>query len=84
MALKKLRMICAGGDKTLAEWDPQTISSDRLAEIETEFNAKMAQGWFAADITVADPKTGADGKFIRKFDPNAEILLIPRVQGGGC
>ena len=26
MALKKLRMICAGGDKTLAEWDTQTVS----------------------------------------------------------
>lgn len=82
MALKKMRMICAGGDKTLAEWDTEKVSSTRLAEIEKEFNAKMSQGWFAADITVADPKKGTDGELIREFNPNAEILLIPRVQGG--
>ncbi|MDP3731165.1 MAG: hypothetical protein Q8R34_01575 [bacterium] len=84
MALKKLRMICAGGDKTLAEWDPATVTDTRIAEIEAEFNEKMKQGWFAADITVADPKTGADGTLIREFNPKAEILLIPRVQGGRC
>src|SRR5437667_304049 len=51
MALKKLRMICAGGDKTLAEWDTETVNAQRLAEIEKEFNEKVAQGWFAADIS---------------------------------
>jgi len=76
MALKKLRMICAGGDKTLAEWDTQTVTPERLAEIEKEFNEKTAQGWFAADIS--DKRD----VLIRTFDPNAEILLIPRVQGG--
>jgi len=76
MALKKLRMICAGGDKTLAEWDTDTVSTQRLAEIETEFKEKMAQGWFAADISEKRDV------LIREFDPNAEILLIPRVQGG--
>ncbi|MBI2064405.1 MAG: hypothetical protein HYT66_01710 [Candidatus Yanofskybacteria bacterium] len=79
---RRLRMICAGGDKTVAEWDPATVSTIRLEEIETEFNKKMAEGWFAADITIADPEKGVDGKLIRTFDPNAEILLIPRVQGG--
>ena len=79
---RKLRMICAGGDKTIAEWDSNTVTEDRLVEIEKEFNEKIARGWFAADISVADPNTGTDGKLIRQFDPNAEILLIPRVQGG--
>jgi len=69
-------MICAGGDKTLAEWDTETISPQRLTEIEKEFNEKTAQGWFAADIS--DKRD----VLIREFDPNAEILLIPRVQGG--
>ena len=41
MALRKLRMICAGGDKTLAEWDTDTVSTERLTEIETEFKEKM-------------------------------------------
>src|SRR6516162_6570973 len=76
MALKKLRMICAGGDKTLAEWDTETVSQQRLAEIEREFNEKVAQGWFAADISEKR------NVLIREFDPNAEILLIPKVQGG--
>ena len=76
MALKKLRMICAAGDKTLAEWDTATVSPQRLEEIEKEFNEKMAQGWFAADISEKRDV------LIRQFDPNAEILLIPRVQGG--
>lgn len=76
MALRKLRMICAGGDKTLAKWNTETVSPQRLTEIEREFNEKLAQGWFAADI--ADKRD----VLIREFDPNAEILLIPRVQGG--
>ncbi len=76
MALKKLRMICAGGDKTLAEWDTETVSAWRIAEIEKEFNEKVAQGWFAADISEKRDV------LIREFNPDAEILLIPRVQGG--
>ena len=76
MALRKLRMICAGGDKTLVEWETDTVSAQRLSEIEKEFNEKMAQGWFAADIS------NKRDVLIRDFDPNAEILLIPRVQGG--
>ena len=76
MALKKLRMICAGGDKTLAEWDTEAVSQQRLAEIEREFNEKVAQGWFAADISEKR------GVLIQQFDPNTNILLIPKVQGG--
>ncbi len=69
-------MMCASGDKTLAEWDTGTVSPQQLGEIEREFNEKIAQGWFAADIS--DKRD----VLIREFDPNAEILLIPRVQGG--
>ena len=76
MALKKLRMICASGDRTLAEWDTETVTPQRLAEIEKEFKEKTAQGWFAADIS--DKRD----VLIQDFDPEAEILLIPRVQGG--
>jgi hypothetical protein len=69
-------MICNQGDKVITEWDTATISPQRLTEIETEFKEKMAAGWFAVDID------GKRNKLIREFDPNAEILLIPRVQGG--
>jgi hypothetical protein len=76
MALRKIRMICAFGDKTLMEWDTEAISPERLQEIEAEFNSKLQQGFFAADIT--------DGRnvLIQKFDPNADTLLIPAVKGG--
>jgi hypothetical protein len=69
-------MLCAAGDKVIAEWDTDEISPDRLVEIETEFKEKMAAGWFAVDIH--DKRN----ELIREFDLDAEILLIPRVQGG--
>lgn len=71
-----MRVICAGGDKTLAEWDTETVSPERLAEIEKEFNEKLAQEYFAADISEKK------GVLIQKFDQSAEILLIPKVWGG--
>jgi hypothetical protein len=76
MALRKLRVIGTAGDKTLAEWETETLSPQRLHEIEVEFDAKIRQGFFAADIT--------DGRniLIKKFDPNADTLLIPPVKGG--
>jgi len=76
MALRALRMMCAGGDETLAEWDTATITPERLAEIEREFNERIAQGFFAVDISEKRDIV------IREFNQNAEILLIPRVQGG--
>ena len=76
MALRKMRMLCAGGDRTLAEWDTDTVSPQQLEELEAEFNLRMKQGFFAADLT--------DGRnvLITRFDPNADTLLIPRVKGG--
>ncbi len=76
MALRNVRMIGPDGDKTLAEWDTDTVSAEQLEEIQEQFNQKMRQGFFAADIT--------DGRniLIQKFDPKANILLIPRVRGG--
>jgi len=76
MAKRSLRMLSLRGDDTLAEWDTTTVSPERIKEIEDEFNKKMKAGYFAADIT--DKKD----VLIKQFDPNADILLIPRVQGG--
>jgi hypothetical protein len=69
-------MICAGGDKTLAEWDTEKTTSKDLAEIKRVFDKKLGDGWFAADI--ADKRD----VLIAEFDPKAEILLIPKVHGG--
>ena len=74
--IRTMRMLCAAGDKVIAEWDTDTINPDRLTEIETEFKERMAAGFFAVDIHEKR------NQLIREFDPNAEILLIPRVQGG--
>jgi hypothetical protein len=66
---------CSGrGDEVVAEWDTDTISAEKLAEIEAEFNAKVAQGWLAGDL-----KTSEIGKV---FNPNADTLMIPPIQGG--
>ncbi len=76
MAQKTLRMMCAGGDRILAEWNTETVTPESLKEIEKEFDEKIAVGWFAADISEKR------NTLIDHFDPDAEILLIPRVQGG--
>jgi hypothetical protein len=74
--IRQLRKMGAQGDKVLAKWDTDTVTPERLTEIEREFKDAVAHGWFAADIT--DKKN----VLIQNFDPNAEILLMPRVQGG--
>src|SRR5262249_44516389 len=76
MAAKSIRMICSGGDKMLAEWDTESVTPQQIAQIEKELNDKVKQRWVAADIS--EKQEG----LIEKFDPNAEILMIPRVQGG--
>ena len=60
----------------VAEYALGVTSPERLAEIETEFNEMIKKGYFAADIT--DKKN----EFIKNFDPNADILMIPKIQGG--
>lgn len=76
MALRKMRKMSAGGDDTIAEYDVDVTSPDRLQEIEEEFNRLVKSGHFAADIT--DKKD----VLIQKFDPAADILMIPNVRGG--
>ena len=74
--IRTMRMLCSEGDKIVRKWNTKTVSAARLAEIEREFNEKMAEGWFAVDINEKR------NQLIREFDPDADILLIPRVQGG--
>src|SRR5215467_9807540 len=51
MGVRKLRMLSAAGDETLAEWDVKTVAPERLAKIEAEFKTRMQQGFFAVDMT---------------------------------
>jgi len=68
-----LRCMSGRGDDTLAIWD-ETTSPERLAEIEKEFNDRVAKGYFGANIDTEE--------LTDKFNPQANMLLIPRVQGG--
>lgn len=74
--IRQLRRMSGKGDEVVATWDTDTVSPEKISEIETEFNKRMKEGYFAADIT--------DGKneLIKKFDPQADIVLIPKMQGG--
>jgi hypothetical protein len=71
-----IRKLSPQGDETVAEWDTETVTPQRLKAIEKEFRALTAQGYFAADIT--------DNRnvLVKDFDPEADLLLIPKVQGG--
>ena len=73
-----LRKLSSGGDTEVARWDPQTVTPERLAEIEAEFQALQKRGYFAVNVT-----NGKD-MLVDAFNPNADLLMIPRVQGGGC
>ena len=73
---RTMRMMGPEGDKVIAEWDTEEVTQEKLDEIEAEFERRMQQGYFAADIT--DKRD----VLVRKFDPAADILLIPQMRGG--
>lgn len=73
MKTYKMTRMSGKGDELVAEWT-DTITDERLKEIETEFNKRMAEGYFAADLTT--------NELIKEFKPDTDILLIPRMQGG--
>lgn len=71
-----MRKLSSEGDTPLAEYEVGVTSPERLAEIEKEFDQMVKDGWNPADIT--DHRD----VIINKFDPDADILMIPRIQGG--
>ncbi len=71
--LRVMRKMSGKGDEQVAEWN-ETATPEDLEKIEKEFNELTSKGFFAADIE--------KGELIDKFDPNANILMIPRMQGG--
>ena len=70
----RLTRMSAKGDEVLCEWDTATISDTELAKIESEFNQKVKEGYFAADLQ--------SNEIIKNFDSNTDILLLPRMAGG--
>ena len=71
--MKIMRKMSGAGDEQVAEWN-ETTTPEALKAIEEEFKSLTASGYFAADID--------KNELIREFDPNANILMIPRMQGG--
>lgn len=71
-----IRRLSGLGDQEVAEWDTETITPEKLLEIEQEFNQMIGAGFAAFDITESKDEQ------ISKFDPNAEILMVPRMMGG--
>lgn len=68
-----MRKMSGKGDECVAEWN-ETATPEDLEKIEKEFNDLTAKGYWAADIDKQE--------VIHKFDPNANILLLPKMQGG--
>lgn len=71
-----LRKLSPRGDDLIAEWEPDTVTPERLQEIQREFDQLMQRGYLAADVT--DQRN----VLVNEFDPNADLLLIPRMAGG--
>ncbi len=71
-----LKRLSNNGDSSIAEWDTESLTPKRLHEIEQEFNLYREKGWFAADLT------NGRNTLVENFDKDADLLLIPRVQGG--
>ena len=57
---------------------PETVSPKRLKLIEQEYNKLVALGYTPVDITDKKDEivTG------RAFNPEADTLMLPRLQGG--
>lgn len=72
----QLRKMNGRGDEVLAEWT-DTTDQETLDKIEKEFNDLVAKCYFAADITA-----GKEAEIIKDFNPKADILMLPRMQGG--
>lgn len=68
-----LRKMSGAGDEMVAEWT-ETASAEELAKIEAEFKELTGKGYFAANLDTKE--------LVKEFDPNADILLIPHMQGG--
>ena len=69
----QLRKMSGAGDEMVAEWT-ETTSKERLDEIEKEFNEMMKAGYTPANLDT--------NELVREFDPNANMLMLPRVAGG--
>ena len=69
---RSMSMMNHKGDEVVAEWDVE-CSPERMAEVEKEFNQKLKEGFFAADLNT--------NEVIHEFR-DTDIVLIPKITGG--
>lgn len=85
--VRMLRRLDSNGDTVLAEYDVEAkkstiggqeggLGKNEIAQLEALFKLEVGRGHVAFDVT--DQKN----EQIRKFDPEADILLVPMLQGG--
>lgn len=68
------------GHETI-EWDTETVSEERIQEIEAEWSKLQSQGYIAADVTVkGEERISGQGE---GFNPESDYVMIPRIMGGG-
>jgi hypothetical protein len=73
----ELRMMDVKEGDLKVVWDSE--KKDEVAAAEEQFDSLIAKHYIAYSVD----KKGEKGKQIKKFDPDAEkIILAPMVQGG--
>jgi hypothetical protein len=78
-ARRELSVLSPEGDTKLV-WDAD--NEDEVKAAETTFNSLIAKGFQAFEVS-DDEEKGGKGKLIKKFNPEAErIILSPRIGGG--
>lgn len=65
------------GHEVVAEWEVESVSGERLTEIEREFNQLIKQGYIPADVSVKGEEVIVD-----EFKAESEYVMIPRIAGG--
>lgn len=74
---RSIRRLSSGGDTVVRQWDTETVSEETLKEIQRDYEKLVGDGHTPFDVTDKKDELQRGG-----FDPKADTLMIPRMQGG--
>ena len=74
-----LRILDRSGHRTLG-WGTDT-TEEEMVVIREKFDEMIRAGYFATTVT-PDVGGGVTGEVTRTFDPDADIVMSPQLQGG--
>lgn len=77
--MAEMRILNEKGDARVA-WDPTDEKS--VEEVRVQFDELIANGWMAFDVQT-DEIAGTSGSVTRKFNPDAETIIVSRPLVGG-